>query len=74
MPLYVAGGLVRSIFPVVPIPDRHALAIGVLTYDERAHFALYADPEALPDTRRLATLLEEALAEHEVTGTRLAVA
>jgi WS/DGAT/MGAT family acyltransferase len=74
MPLYAAGGRVRSIFPVIPIPDRHALAIGVLTYDGRAHFALYADPEALPGTGRLAALLEEALAEMEVVKAELAVA
>jgi WS/DGAT/MGAT family acyltransferase len=74
MPLYAAGGRVRSIFPVIPIPDRHALAIGVLTYDERAHFALYADPEALPDTRRLAALLEESLQEMEGVNAELAVA
>lgn len=74
MPLYAAGGRVRSIFPVIPIPDRHALAIGVLTYDEHAHFALYADPEALPDARRLASLLDDALDEHMVRETELAVA
>ena len=74
MPLYAAGGRVRSIFPVIPIPDRHALAIGVLTYDGRAHFALYADPEALPGTARLAALLEDELTEMEGLEAALAVA
>ncbi len=70
MPLYVAGARVSSIVPVIPIPDRHALAIGVLTYDDRAHFGLYADPDALPGARRLGLLVEDATAELEVVAGR----
>lgn len=65
LPLYAAGGRVQSIYPVIPIPDRHALSIGVLTYDRGAHFCCYADPRALPGVERLAGALEEAITELE---------
>jgi WS/DGAT/MGAT family acyltransferase len=69
VPLYAAGGRVLSIYPVIPISDRHALSIGVLTYDRGAHFCCYADPRALPGVERLAGVLEDAVAELE-TGSK----
>ena len=65
VPLYAAGARVRSIAPVIPLADRHALSIGVLTYDGRAHFAVYADPEVLPRAHRFAGLLADAVSELE---------
>jgi len=70
VPLYAAGGRVLSIYPVIPIPDRHALSIGALTYDRGAHFCCYADPSALPGVERLAGALEDAVAELETGNTR----
>ncbi|MEA2375664.1 MAG: diacylglycerol O-acyltransferase / wax synthase [Thermoleophilaceae bacterium] len=66
VPLYVAGARVRSVNPVIPIPDRHALSIGVLTYGDYAHFAAYADPAALPEVRRLPVMLDDAVRELEL--------
>ena len=63
IPLYAAGARVRSIYPVIPIPEEHALSLGVLSYDDGLHFAAYADPEALPDARRLPVMIEEAVEE-----------
>jgi WS/DGAT/MGAT family acyltransferase len=71
VPLYAAGGRVQSIYPVIPIPERHALSIGVMTYDNGAHFACYADPQALPGVEGLAVALEEAVAELETGSTWL---
>jgi diacylglycerol O-acyltransferase len=59
--LYAAGARVRSVYPVIPIPDGHALSFGVLTYDERVHFSAYVDPDALPHPGRLAIMLEDAI-------------
>jgi WS/DGAT/MGAT family acyltransferase len=70
VPVYAAGGRVQSIYPVIPIPDRHALSIGVMTYDSGAHFACYADPRALPGVERLTVALEDAVAELETGSTR----
>lgn len=61
--LYAAGARVRSIYPVIPIPDGHALSFGVLTYDGRVHFSAYADPDALPRAGRLAMMVEDAIEE-----------
>ncbi|HKP89393.1 MAG TPA: wax ester/triacylglycerol synthase family O-acyltransferase [Thermoleophilaceae bacterium] len=73
VPLYAAGARVRSIYPVIPIPDRHGLAIGILTYDGAAHFAAYADPGALGAVSRLPTMLGDAIEELAIgTGARRA--
>jgi len=66
VPLYAAGARVQSIYPVIPIADRHALAVGVLTYDGYAHFGVYADPEALPRVHGLPVNFEDALLELEL--------
>jgi WS/DGAT/MGAT family acyltransferase len=61
--LYAAGARVRSVYPVIPIPEGHALSFGVLTYDKRVHFSAYVDPDALPRAGKLGILLEDALEE-----------
>jgi WS/DGAT/MGAT family acyltransferase len=65
VPIYASGARVRSIHPIVPFPDRHAMSIGVLTYDHGAHFSFYADPRALPRAEGLAIALEDAVIELE---------
>lgn len=66
LPLYLAGGRVRSILPVIPIPDRHALAIGALTYENRLHLSAYLDPESLPRAGGLPIMLADAFHELEL--------
>ena len=66
VPLYLAGGKVRSILPVIPITDRHALAIGALTYENRLHLSTYLDPDALPNAGGLPIMLADAFHELEV--------
>jgi diacylglycerol O-acyltransferase len=68
VPLYVAGARVLSIYPIVPIPEAHALSIGVLSYDKQLHFAAYADPVALPDLPHARVMLEDACVELEAAG------
>ena len=63
--LYAAGAEVEAIYPVIPIADGHALAIGVLTYRDAVHFASYVDPEALPDSCELAPLIRASIRELE---------
>lgn len=62
-PLYISGAEVRSILPVVPIPDRHAIAIGALSYNQQIHLAAYTDPDALPRAGRLPIMVADALEE-----------
>jgi diacylglycerol O-acyltransferase len=65
LPLFAAGAEVESIYPVIPISDGHALAIGALTYGDSIHFAAYVDPVALPEADQLRTLLAAATTELE---------
>jgi diacylglycerol O-acyltransferase len=64
--LYAAGARVRSVYPVIPLPDRHALAVGILTYEDHAHFGLHADPGVLPRAGALPLMIDDSLAELEL--------
>jgi diacylglycerol O-acyltransferase len=70
-PLYAARARVHSIYPIIPIPDHHALSIGALSYDGRMHFSAYADPDALPGVGRLPVALEDACAELEAAAPKV---
>ena len=62
-PLYLLGCELREAYPVVPLADRHDLAIGVTTIRDRACFGLFADPESLPDADLLARDLDQSIDE-----------
>jgi diacylglycerol O-acyltransferase / wax synthase len=62
-PLYMLGCPLVEAYPVVPIPERHALSIGVTTVGEGAFFGLYADPESLPGIDGLAGEIDLAIDE-----------
>lgn len=63
--LYATGCEVEAIYPVIPITEGHALAIGVLTYGDAVHFACYVDPEALAAAPALAKLIEGSVTDLE---------
>lgn len=65
LPLYAAGARVTDIQPVIPIPERHALAVGAFSYDRHLTLSAYADPEALPAVRRLPRMALNALIDLE---------
>jgi WS/DGAT/MGAT family acyltransferase len=62
-PLYMLGSELAEAYPVVPISEGHALAIGIFTNRDQVFFGIYADPEALPDVGRLPAALGTALEE-----------
>jgi diacylglycerol O-acyltransferase len=64
-PLFAAGAMVEDIYPVIPLADEHLLSIGVLSYRERLHFAVYADPNAIPEVDDLEPLIAESAGELE---------
>jgi len=68
--LFAAGAEVEAIYPVIPIADEHALAVGVVTYGDAIHFSCFVDPEALPAAPELPALIEESAAELERASTR----
>jgi hypothetical protein len=61
--LYMLGCELQEVYPVVPIPDCHAVAIGMTTICDEAFFGVYADCESLPEADLLGELLEESVAE-----------
>jgi diacylglycerol O-acyltransferase / wax synthase len=62
-PLYMRGCPLVEAYPVVPLADRHALAIGMTTVGDMACFGLYADRARLPDIDELAAYLDSSLDE-----------
>jgi WS/DGAT/MGAT family acyltransferase len=64
-PMYCAGARLAETFPVIPLSQGHALAVGVTSYDGCVFVGFNADRDALPDVADLPIYLAEALAELE---------
>ncbi len=62
-PLYLLGRKLEHFYPVVPLAQRQALGIAVMSYDGKLGFGLLADYDALPDLEQIATHLDEAIAD-----------
>jgi WS/DGAT/MGAT family acyltransferase len=63
VPRYLRGCRLREVWSAVPLADRHALSIGVVTVAGNACFAFLADVATLPDADELGADLEAALDE-----------
>jgi diacylglycerol O-acyltransferase / wax synthase len=61
-PLYVLGRRLRVLYPVVPLAQRQALGIAVMSYDGHLGFGLLADFDALPELESIAGDLKWAIA------------
>ena len=48
-PLYVLGRELQDLFPVAFLPENHALAIAIMSYNGKLNFGLLADYDGLPD-------------------------
>ena len=66
-PLYAGGAQMLECYPVVPLPEDQALAVGLTSYDGGVFYGLNVDRDAMPDVDVLAQCLEEALAELKET-------
>jgi len=63
IPLYLLGRELEDIFPVAFLPENHALAIAIMSYNGRINFGLLADYDSLPDVDEVASGLGDALEE-----------
>jgi diacylglycerol O-acyltransferase len=61
-PLYLLGRRLRVLYPVVPLAQRQALGIAVMSYDGHLGFGLLGDYDALPELDGIALELEWAIA------------
>lgn len=62
IPLYMLGHRLIGLYPVVPLAQRQALGIAIMSYDGRLGFGLLADFDALPDLADIADDLRVAIA------------
>ncbi len=61
-PLYLLGRRLQVLFPVVPLAERQALGIAVMSYDGHLGFGLLGDYDALPGLEDIADDLRWAIA------------
>ena len=62
-PLYLLGREMQEIVPIAFLPENHALAIAIMSYNGKVDFGLLADYDAMPDLDSFADHLEESLDE-----------
>jgi diacylglycerol O-acyltransferase / wax synthase len=62
-PLYLLGREMERIVPVAFLPENHALAIAIMSYNGKVDFGLLADYDAMPDLEAFGGHLEQSLAE-----------
>jgi diacylglycerol O-acyltransferase len=62
-PLYVLGRRLEDLFPVAFLPQHHALAVAIMSYDGGIDYGLLGDYDALPDIDLIADGIEQSLAE-----------
>jgi diacylglycerol O-acyltransferase len=62
-PLYVLGRELETVVPVAFLPDKHALAVAIFSYNGKMSFGLLGDFDAIDDLAVLREGLDRALAE-----------
>ena len=62
-PLYVRGRELEDVFPVAFLPENHALAVAIMSYNGKMNFGLLGDYDALPDIGWIAEGIESSLEE-----------
>ncbi len=63
LPLYVLGRRLEDLFPIAFLPDHHALAVAIMSYDGGIDYGLLGDFDALPDIDVVADGIDAALSE-----------
>jgi diacylglycerol O-acyltransferase / wax synthase len=62
-PLYMLGREMEEIIPIAFLPEDHALAVAIMSYNGKVDFGLLADYDAMPDIDTVGRLIEESLDE-----------
>jgi diacylglycerol O-acyltransferase len=74
IPLYVLGRELEDVFPVAFLPENHALAIAIMSYNGSIDFGLLADYDAMEDVDAIAAGIAESAEELEREADRAAEA
>jgi WS/DGAT/MGAT family acyltransferase len=62
-PLYLLGRELQDLAPIAFLPQDHALAVAIMSYNGNVDFGLLGDYDAMPDLDVFADYLDDALAE-----------
>jgi hypothetical protein len=62
-PLYLLGRELEELIPVAFLPENHALAIAIMSYNGTVDFGLLADYDAMPDVEFVTHAIRESLDE-----------
>jgi hypothetical protein len=62
-PLYLLGRELEELIPVAFLPENHAMAVAIMSYNGIVDFGLLADYDAMPDVARVGELIRESLEE-----------
>ena len=62
-PLYLLGRELQELAPIAFLPQDHALAVAIMSYNGCVDFGLLGDYDAMPDLDVFADYLDDALAE-----------
>jgi diacylglycerol O-acyltransferase len=65
IPLYVLGRELEDVFPVAFLPQNHALAVAIMSYNGRVGFGLLADYDSMEDIATIGEGITASLAELE---------
>jgi hypothetical protein len=60
-PLYLLGRELEELLPVAFLPQNHALAIAIMSYNGTVDFGLLADYDAMPDVEYVADSIRKSL-------------
>ncbi len=63
IPLYMLGRKMEAIFPMVPLAQRQALCVGIMSYNGQINFGLIGDYDAMADLDSFGLDLEGAIKE-----------
>ncbi|HET9184696.1 MAG TPA: WS/DGAT domain-containing protein, partial [Solirubrobacterales bacterium] len=63
LPLYVLGRRLQEVFPVAFLPQNHALAVAIMSYNGKVGFGLLADYDSMEDVDAVADGINASLAE-----------
>jgi WS/DGAT/MGAT family acyltransferase len=62
-PLYLLGRELEELIPIAFLPENHALALAIMSYNGTVDFGLLADYDAMPDVDFVALAIRESLDE-----------
>jgi WS/DGAT/MGAT family acyltransferase len=74
IPLYVLGRALEEVYPIAFLPENHALAVAIMSYNGHVGFGLLADYDAMDDVAVVAEGLKDSLAELDGAASATATA